>query len=319
MTGPALSTMWAQQPRFEGDFVSFSVVARDTGYTGIEVSHSTDRDGLEALLRGSVLPIRSLHAPTPRLTSRSGGSNSGLNLAATDEDHRQEAVEHHLRTIEYAGRAGIPFVIVHLGGMTRMLAEEHRLRRLYETDRIDTDAAREKQAQAHRVRAEAIAPHRQASMRSLAELVEAAARVDVVIGLENRLHLHEIPNAEETAELLAPYPPDRAGYWHDTGHAEVQGRLGLLDPRAALAMLAGRLVGAHLHDVRGIRDHRAPGSGDVDWSYIAASLPPTAARTLEIDQHEPQESLATAISFLRQRGVVVSHDANHPTQQRTNP
>ena len=104
--------------------------------------------------------------------------------------------------------------------------------------------------------------------------------------------------------LLADYPPERVGYWHDTGHAEVQGRLGFLDPRRALAELAPRLVGAHLHDVRGLLDHRAPGNGDIDWSYISAALPAAAVRTFEIDQHEPEPLLAEAIRFLQSRGVV---------------
>ncbi|MBI2760040.1 MAG: hypothetical protein HYX51_01275, partial [Chloroflexi bacterium] len=122
--------------------------------------------------------------------------------------------------------------------------------------------------------------------------------------LENRLHFHEIPSADETATLLADFAPDQVGYWHDVGHAEVQARLGLIDTRAALQGLQHRLLGVHLHDVRGILDHRAPGNGDVDWSYIADTIPAGAARTFEIDQREPEASLASAISLLRERGVL---------------
>jgi sugar phosphate isomerase/epimerase len=69
-------------------------------------------------------------------------------------------------------------------------------------------------------------------------------------------------------------------------------------------LLAHRMIGAHLHDVRGIRDHRAPGNGDLDWSYIAGVLPPSAHRTLEIDQHEPERSLGEALGFLSECGVL---------------
>jgi sugar phosphate isomerase/epimerase len=303
MTAVALSTMWAQQERFATDFVAFARVARSAGYDGIEVSHSTGPEGLAALLLQEVLPVLSLHAPAPRVPAR-GGSNGGLNLAATDEEERREAVAHTLRTVAHAASVGARYVVVHLGGLPAMLPAERRLRALYHAGQIASATADAARAEARRERAGAVAPHLAAARRSLAEIARAAAARGVVIGLENRLHYHEIPSAEETMALLADYPPHEVGYWHDVGHAEVQGRLGLLDPRAVLTALAPRLIGAHLHDVRGITDHRAPGNGDVDWSYIATALPPGAARTLEIDQREPEPLLAEALRVLRAHGVL---------------
>lgn len=304
MTAVALSTMWAQQERFAADFVAFARVARSAGYDGIEVSHSTGPDGLAALLRQEVLPILSLHAPAPRVPTGRGGSNGALNLAATDEEERREAVAHTLRTVAHAAAVGARVVVVHLGGLPAMLPAERRLRELYHAGQIVSAMADAARAEAHRERAAAVAPHLTAAHRSLAEIAREAAARGVMIGLENRLHFHEIPSAEETLALLAEYPPDEVGYWHDVGHAEVQGRLGLIDHRAVLAMLAPRLVGTHLHDVRGITDHRAPGTGDVDWRFVAAALPPSAARTLEIDQREPEPLLAQALRVLRAYGVL---------------
>lgn len=302
---PALSTMWAQQSRFAEDFAAFARVARDAGYGGIEVSHSTNEAGIAALLRGSVLPVRSLHAPAPYTPTPRGIPNSALNLAAADEDERREAVEHTVRTIELAAEAGARFVVVHLGGIGRtMFRQEGALRRLHAAGRLDSDEAHAIRREAHRQRLEAVGPHLAAARRSFAELVEVAAARNVAVGLENRLHFHELPSAEETLDLLAGCPAEHAGYWHDTGHAEVQGRLGLIDPRTAVSMLSARMIGCHLHDVRGILDHRAPGNGDVDWSYIAAGIPARAARTCEIDQREPEQSLAAAIAFLEERGVL---------------
>jgi sugar phosphate isomerase/epimerase len=306
MSGPVLSTMWAQQARFQGDFTSFARIARDAGYTGIEVSHSTNEAGLDELLRQSVLPILSLHAPAPHMATHRGPHNSALNLASLDEQERSEAVEHTLRTIDYAGRTGARFMVVHLGAVStgRLYDNEAVLRRLHAAGRLDTDEARDAVARAQAQRAEAAGPHLEAARRSLHELVAAAAPHGVAIGLENRLHFHEIPSGDETATLIAGYVPEQVGYWHDVGHAEVQARLGLIDARAVLARLRQRLLGVHLHDVRGILDHRAPGNGDVDWSYIAAATPASAARTFEIDQREPEASLASAIGLLRERGVL---------------
>ena len=63
-----------------------------------------------------------------------------------------------------------------------------------------------------------------------------------------------------------------------------------------------RCIGAHLHDVDGIGDHRAPGNGDVQWDYIRDGLPASALRVFEINQTQPPAALASAIPFLRERG-----------------
>ena len=302
---PVLSTMWAQQSRFDGNFTAFAEIAKAAGYSGIEVSHSSKSEGLEELIAGGILPVTSLHAPTPYASASRGRYNSWLNLASTDEDERQEAVRFTCTTVDYAERCGARYMVVHLGGIGgRLLEPESRLRRLYGEGRIDSDEARAAQRLAHQQRTEQAAPWLAAARRSLDELVTYAGPRQVAIGLENRLHFHEFPHPDETLDLLSGYPPEVVGYWHDVGHAEVQSRLGLVDARTALSRLTPRLLGTHLHDVRGILDHRAPGNGDVQWDYIAAAVRPETPRTFEIDQREPEPALATAITFLRGRGVI---------------
>jgi sugar phosphate isomerase/epimerase len=303
----ALSTMWAQQERFRGHMDDFARTAAAAGYDAIEPSHSTDREGLETLLRCAVLPLSSLHAPTPRERDARGRWNGDLNLAALDEEERRAALDATCRTIDYAVRAGAPAVVVHLGACgNHPLPAETQLRNLYragitsgaECDRLRAEAAED--------RAELAAVHMPQAARSLEALAEYGAQWGVAIGLENRLHYHEIPRFDEAQALLTPYPAGVAGYWHDVGHAEVLDRLGLVEKHAWLDTNGPRTIGSHLHDVRGILDHRAPGNGDVDWSYILAGLPETALRTFEIDQHEPQELLSPALRFLIDNGVMVA-------------
>ena len=86
--------------------------------------------------------------------------------------------------------------------------------------------------------------------------------------------------------------------------AAVAHRLGLVDKLRWLDVNGPRTIGSHLHDVRGILDHRAPGNGDVEWAYIVAGLPETALRTFEIDQHEPEDLLSPALRYLVDRQVM---------------
>jgi sugar phosphate isomerase/epimerase len=303
MISYSLSTMFAQQDRF-ADMHDFVRAAQAFGFDAIEVSHSTDAPRFERLLDGSGARLSSIHAPAPKVQVN-GKGNSSLNLAALDETERALAIEHTLRSIDHAAAAGARFVVVHLGGIGNEIFEsERKQRKLFDSGTRSGDEYEALRRGTLERRAEDAPPYFERARETLAKLAAHARERGVAIGLENRLHHHEFPLAHEALELCRDYPADLVGYWHDVGHAEVQARLGYIDKRAWLDANGPRTIGSHLHDVDGIGDHRAPGRGDVDWSYIAAGLPPTAVRVFEINQHQPDEAVAGAIAFLRQRGVV---------------
>ena len=301
----ALSTMWAVQPRFERDLRAFMERAAELGYDAIEVNHSMDAAQIGAILAADVLPVTAVHAPAPLERDRARGWNRNLNLASTDEGEREAAVRYTLRSVDAAAEAGASAVVVHLGAAgKRGITADRRLRDAYNRGDTDADARAARIAEAHRERAERAPEHLEQARRSLAELVEYAEPKGVAIGLECRLWFHEIPLPQDAVDLLAPYPPHVAGYWHDVGHAEVLHRLGLVDLEAWFDLLGDRMLGTHLHDVAGLRDHRAPGNGDVDFAWLAERLPASASRTLEIDQHEPDEAVGGALDVLRAAGAI---------------
>lgn len=301
----SLSTMWAQQDRFVQDMHRFVEEARALGYDAIEVSHSTAAAPFARLLSYPGVPISSVHAPAPLVRDAQDRANSAHNLASTDEAERLEAIAFTKTSIDHAHRVGARFVVLHLGGVGSHIFEpERELRRLYDSGTRDGEHVEELRAGVKAMRAAQAGPWLDQARRSLAELAAYAGDRGIALGLENRLHHHEIPLHDEAAALLADLPPEVGGYWHDVGHAEVQWRLGLVDKRAWLDANGARCLGAHLHDVDGIGDHRAPGHGDVAWDYIAAGLPAGALRVFEINQSQPAEAVAGAIGFLRSRGVI---------------
>jgi len=301
----SLSTMWAQQPRFVEDMHAFVDEAAALGYDAIEVSHATPEVPFNRLLEHHNVTISSIHAPAPLIRDATDRANSSLNLAALDEDERRAAIDYTVGSIEFTKRVGGKFVVVHLGAIGNdMFPDERELRRLYDAGTREGERVEELRAAIIRHRAEERGPWLEKARATLRELAGHAARAGVRLGLENRLHYHEFPQYDEAAELLAELPPDVAGYWHDVGHAEVLWRLGLVDKRKWLDTNGSRCIGAHLHDVTGLADHRAPGNGDVDWSYIAAGIPNGALRVFEINQSQPPEAVANAIPFLRERGVI---------------
>ena len=299
----ALSTMYAQQERFASGAV-FARYAAEAGYDAVEVSHSTPEGKLRDILEGGALPVTAIHQPAPHVTVAGGKSNAELNLAASDEEERASTLAHALRSVEWAAIAGAHALVVHLGEVEAFWPEgEAELYRLHRAGAIAGARAIEVRAEMEARRAAAAPVALAAARASLEALVAAARPHGVVVGLENRLHFHEIPHPHETLALLDGFATDEAGYWHDTGHAEGLDRLGFLPHRAWFEALGARLAGAHVHDVRGVLDHRAPGTGDLDWAMVAAGLASLDVCTLEIDQREPDEAVRAARPFLASVGL----------------
>jgi len=301
----SLSTMWAQQDRFVADMHLFVREALALGYDAIEVSHSTATAQFERLMSYPGAPISSIHAPAPLVRDAEHRANSAHNLASTDKAERREAIEFTRSSIDLTKRHGGRYVVVHLGGVGAHIFEpEREMRRLFDSGTHDGERMGVLRAQCHTLRTEQAGPWLEAAGATLRELAAHAEAAGVAIGIENRLHYHEIPQPAECAMLLAGYAPELVGYWHDVGHAEVQARLGLVDKRLWLDTNGARCIGSHLHDVDGIGDHRAPGHGDVEWDYIAQGIPAGALRVFEINQSQPADAVAAAIPFLRARGVI---------------
>ncbi|MFN0095531.1 MAG: sugar phosphate isomerase/epimerase family protein [Dehalococcoidia bacterium] len=301
----ALSTMFAQQDRFD-DGAAFARFAASAGYDAIEISHSTRREKFEAIIAANALPIVSVHQPAPWVRLPDGRSNTKLNLASPDEPERRAAVEHASESIRWAIRVGAKYSVCHLGAVgdgIEMLPEEYEMRRLFDGGEADSDRFASLREIAMATRRSQAEPFLAAAGRSLRELVALTEPAGITIGVENRYHYHEIPHPAEYAIVLDGLDPAQAGYWHDTGHAEVLHRLGFIDRHAWLGALSGRIVGAHLHDVEGIGDHRSPGDGDVDWGYIVEGIAPLGAYTLEINQWQPEERVRSAIPFLASVGL----------------
>jgi sugar phosphate isomerase/epimerase len=76
--------------------------------------------------------------------------------------------------------------------------------------------------------------------------------------------------------------PSPAGYWHDTGHADLKEKVGLISHKGQLEANAGRLLGFHLHDVKDDHDHQAIGTGGIDFEMVRTFFKPEHLFVIEL-------------------------------------
>lgn len=270
----------------------------------VEVPETWMED-IERSVEKQEIAVSSLHNYCPRLENlpQNRSIYSGYHINSDNEEERQLAVRYTLRTIEWASRLKAKAVVVHAGEVRtdpsggefyRYLQQFGRNGKLYQQyyDAFMADRRLKSPRYLDLLK------------KSLEEVLEFARAKNVYIGLENRFFLHEIPNIEEIGILLDTFNGAPVGYWHDTGHAEVFVRQGWVKEHADyLKRYASKAVGCHLHDLRKISDHYAPGSGDLDFAALASYLAGIPLKIIEAHAKSSPKEVSASREYLAGVGI----------------
>ncbi len=264
----------------------------DLGFSQIELSHGIRIilvPGLLKAIEEKVISVVSTHnfCPLP----------AGINQAAPNlfepssryAREREQWVRHSKRSIEFAAQVGAGAVVCHLGAVDFFWTNPAEKLRRWINAQGSTQAFAQPQFGSRRDRA--MEQIRKRLPRFWDSLIESINRIEplarekrVRLGFENRERLEELPIDSDFGRLFEALGADSSGgYWHDTGHAELKHRNGLIDHKKHLETLASRLIGFHLHDVNaGGEDHQPIGSGNVDFRMISSFWQPHHTLVLEL-------------------------------------
>ncbi len=300
MRGISISTAWAKAQDF-ANLADFFALASGLGFKGFELGRYTPLEMLKDIRPGQY-EIVSVHYPCILPSGIVPQELSGVHLSSPDEEGRRLAIRLAKETIDLASEFEAEAVVLHLmegdpalGG--RVLSE------LYETK--GPDSAEFRAAKGHLMVSRA---RNQGEVfpllgESLRELGACADERSIKLGLENRPNYYHLPSYEEVGVLLDMFDEGSIGYWHDTGHAQVQENLGFVEGEEWLRSFGSRLVGLHLDDTFGVRDrHLAPGAGEVDFGKVLSHLPEDAILVLEIASSVSLAELEAGLEYLRSLG-----------------
>jgi sugar phosphate isomerase/epimerase len=293
--------MWAKG-RFS-HMAGFAAKARELGFTHIEANTSISPRMLSELLK-TTFPISSIHSPCPAVLSSRGIPISSLSLSSLDGSERMEAIIFTKKTIDLAANVNAKAIVLHMGEVPIDLSLQDRLYKLHDGSYTQTKEYSQAKEELIYQRISQALPYFDAARKSLLELSEYSRQKGIMLGLETRLHLNEIPNMDEMTELLNEVSETLVGYWHDAGHAEVQQRLGFSLHEEWLSQFKHRIIGTHLHDIRGISDHHAPGNGNMNWEMVAKYLSPGIVKVCEIGEWNDEKQMRGVVKFLQKKGII---------------
>ena len=297
----ALSTMYAQRwPDAPAhDLEPFFAAGRALGFERFELSHILGNEAVERVVSDGHR-IEIVHHPCPAGAPLEPGDE----FTSVDPEARLRAARGLERSLETAARVGAKVVVLHLG---RASDAEGEIRRLcFElTARFHSGGIASPQARAARERLQQLMDEVEPAsvdraLEALTQPLAVALRIGVSVGIETGYHPDELPTPEGMRAILGATDPDVLGAWLDTGHVGARAALGVASGRSWWTVVGERWLGAHLHDVVGLRDHLAPGTGTVDFQQVLSSLPAGCPLTCEFDWYlHPDEVLAGARHLLR--------------------
>lgn len=294
---PSLSTMW-MQTRYS-HVREFVEGGKQAGFTRFELGHVVRPEMLDGTTRHDG-EFPTIHAPCP--TTIGLGGKQGIVVSALDEDKRRAAVELHIQTMDTAEALGCEAIVMHIGHVPVDTRVDRELRRLYIAQQEDTPLYASLREQYVKDRAAHAQPHLDSVRRSLDTLTKEASRRGLRLAMENRYYYYEIPTPHEAHDLIREFSD--LHFWYDTGHSQVLHNMGFIPYRDWLNGLSARLIGIHLHDVIGTRDHLICGLGEVDWPWVREHLKPDTFRTCEFDWYFEAEHLRQGVEFLDKAGCL---------------
>jgi len=292
----AFSTCWNSDRHIDGAAMLREIASM--GFAHFELSHGIRVSLIEGIQTARKenpnFRVVSLHNYCPLPVGYIRSSPNIYFLSAERESERAKAVRATIATMDFAEKMGARHIVLHMGEV-RMTDPVEPLMASVAAGKRDTTGHRELVARARKLRDAKGGRAFARAMESLSTLVEEARLRNLVLGVESRARLDEIPSEAELERILAEFSSEHLGYWHDTGHVQMWENLGLADHAVWLKKFQGRLVGAHLHDVIWPEhDHQLPGDGSVPFDRLAplrAEIP----KVFEMHPGIPPEVISTRL------------------------
>jgi sugar phosphate isomerase/epimerase len=298
----AISTAWNNQPQW--DPLLWFPAIRELDLDAVELGYRVTNQQLEScmpLMKSCGLRVVSVHnfCPLPFDEPSVRHPSNHYRLSAIDEKERQRAVQWTCHSVETAKRVGAGVLVIHAGTIEMPDDPSERILKMCKLGQQEMSEFERLRDSLLKKRAASRKPFIDQLYRSLEQLMPFARQRGIKIGLETRYYPTEIPNYEEIGELLSRFHEQGMYYWHDVGHAEVNGRLGIVAHEDFLKAYQDYIIGFHLHGVEGIKDHRAPFAGDFDLETVFPYIRPHHLKVIEAHGTASAEQIRQAVQRLR--------------------
>lgn len=276
----------------------------DLGFTHAELSHGIRIVLLPGVIRAveeGVIQISSTHNFCPLPTGITQSAPNLFEPSVSDHREHEQWLRHTKRSIDFAAQMKSKVLVMHLGSVKFFWLNPARNLKAFVRKNPTVTVPDDKEYRAvlkkscEKLRGRMM-PYWQQVQVSIEKVREYAVTKNIKLGFENREKFEELPLDDDFDSLIgAMAQPHTAGYWHDTGHADIKQSMGMLEQRTHLEKNAPRLLGFHLHDVTADgKDHQPIGSGRIDFNMVSSFWRPEHLLTLELSPRVQTEDVVSS-------------------------
>lgn len=275
---------------------------RELGFEYAELSHGIRLSLVPGILQAvdaGIIKITSLHNFCPLPIGITHAAPNVFRFTSTDRREREKAFRQTLQTFDLAQRVRASLVVLHMGSI-EMREYTDRLVEMVGAGLAGTPRYEKLCYEVEERRQERREVHEAYAYEILTLLEREAGGRHLMLGIENREALEEIPFEADFPFLFMQFNSGVVRYWHDTGHGQIKENLGFIRHAEHVAGLADSLAGFHIHDVAMPgRDHLPPGRGMIDFAALAPSVKPGHLKVLELHPGVPAEEVRESFAHIR--------------------
>ena len=295
------STCWNSSRHKDGGAICDEI--RELGFECIEASHGLPLSKLPGIIRAveeKRIRVAGVHNFCPAPMDVEGDVPDAYRFTSHRPEERDRAMRLTRETLQVAARLEARYVVLHMGSVElfRGFKGTKELERMARHGLLGTKEYARAKGELVRRRRRLAPIYEERALAALHTLAEEARKLNLVLAVEGRSHLEQVPGEEDFPALLEEFRDDpHVRYWHDFGHIQRKHNLLLLDHGQYLSRMQPFLYGAHINDVQWpARDHRAPGGGDcMDlFGLICRHMRPEMPMSWELSRSVSREAILAA-------------------------
>ncbi|MEO0262221.1 MAG: TIM barrel protein [candidate division WOR-3 bacterium] len=199
------------------------------------------------------IPFLGVHSPAP-LVKKIKGASRLIDLISEDKEIVKNSIKYIENSIRFAKERNMKYVIIHAGGNEEI--GEEILKKGRKEFLKEFLKEREKKSKIYLLR----------FFKNFEKLLKISEELKINIALEIRFYPGEFPNFFELSKIFEEINSKSLYYWHDLGHAYVREKV-LKEP-SYLKNFKDKILGIHIHDIKGFDEHRPPFNGEINFKEL---------------------------------------------------